>query len=127
MKDNHKTDVSHTDEFDRMYQEMVKQAEDKYKVKSEHPKTEEGIGLVDNLSSRWVNEFELPGGYIFKDENGNIINAQKIVLEKKSNMYPKTYEEWLAKAKEYESKKNGVQRLEHIMMQWVWIFHQKIK
>jgi hypothetical protein len=83
MKDNHKADVSHTDEFDRMYQEMVKQAEDKYKVKSEHPKTEEEIGLVDNLSSRWVNEFNLPDGYIFKDENGNVINATKIVLEKK--------------------------------------------
>jgi hypothetical protein len=76
-----------------MYQEMVKQAEDKYKVKSEHPKTEEGIGLVDNFSSRWVNEFELPNGYIFKDENGNIINATKIVLEKKKKEYPKTYEE----------------------------------
>ena len=93
MKDNHKADVSHTDEFDRMYQEMVKQAEDKHKVKSEHPKTEEGIGLVDNLSSRWVNEFELPNGYIFKDENGNVINATKIVLEKKKKEYPKTYEE----------------------------------
>ena len=93
MKDNHMADVSHTDEFDRMYQELVKQAEDKYKVKSEHPKTEEEIGLVDNLSSRWVNEFELPNGYIFKDENGNIINATKIVLEKKKKEYPKTYEE----------------------------------
>lgn len=89
MKDNHKADVSHTDEFDRMYQEMVKQAEDKYKVKSEHPKTEEEIGLVDNFSSRWVNEFELPNGYIFKDENGNIINATKIVLEKKKKEYNK--------------------------------------
>ena len=93
MKDNHMADVSHTDEFDRMYREMVKQAEDKYKVKSEHPKTEEEIGLVDNLSSRWVNEFNLPNGYIFKDENGNIINAQKIVLEKKGSKYPKTYAE----------------------------------
>ena len=54
---------------------------------------EEEVGLVDTFSSRWVNEFNLPDGYIFKDENGNIINAQKIVLEKKSNMYPKTYEE----------------------------------
>lgn len=33
MKDNHKADVSHTNEFDKMYQEMVKQAEDKYKVR----------------------------------------------------------------------------------------------
>ena len=93
MKDNHKADVSHTDEFNRIYQEMVKHAEDKYKVKSEHPKTEEEARLVDNLSSRWVNEFNLPDGYIFKDENGNVINAQKIVLEKKKKEYPKTYEE----------------------------------
>ena len=93
MKDNHNVDVSHTDEFNRMYQEMVKQAEDKYKAKFEHPKTEEEARLVDNLSSRWVNEFNLPDGYIFKDENGNVINATKIVLEKKKKEYPKTYEE----------------------------------
>ena len=41
----------------------------------------------------WVNEFNLPDGYIFKDENGNVINAQKIILEKKKKEYPKTYEE----------------------------------
>lgn len=34
----------------------------------------------------------LPDGYQFKDENGNVINATKIVLEKKRG-YPKTYEE----------------------------------
>ncbi len=55
---------------------------------------EEEVGLVDKLSSRWVNEFNLPDGYIFKDENGNVINAQKIVLEKKKKEYPKTYEEY---------------------------------
>ena len=38
-------------------------------------------------------EIKLPDGYIFKDENGNIINATKIVLEKKKENYPKTYEE----------------------------------
>jgi hypothetical protein len=54
---------------------------------------EEEVGLVDNFSSRWVNEFNLPEGYIFKDENGNVINATKIVLEKKKKEYPKTYEE----------------------------------
>ncbi len=39
--------------------------------------------------------FELPEGYQFKDENGNVINATKIVLEKKTKevTYPKTYEE----------------------------------
>lgn len=35
----------------------------------------------------------LPEGYIFKDENGNVINATKIVLEKKKKEYPKTFEE----------------------------------
>ena len=34
-----------------------------------------------------------PDGYIFKDENGNVINTAKIVLEKKKKEYPKTYEE----------------------------------
>ena len=44
-------------------------------------------------SSQYPQSFELPEGYIFKDENGNVINAQKIVLEKKKKEYPKTYEE----------------------------------
>ena len=39
------------------------------------------------------NEIKLPEGYIFKDENGNIINTTKIVVEKKKKEYPKTYEE----------------------------------
>lgn len=34
-----------------------------------------------------------PSGYQFVDENGNVINAQKITLEKKKNEYPKTYDE----------------------------------
>ena len=34
----------------------------------------------------------LPDGYEFRDENGNVINATKIVLEKKKE-YPRTYEE----------------------------------
>ena len=37
--------------------------------------------------------WECPQGYEFVDENGNVINAQKIALEKKEKMYPKTYEE----------------------------------
>ena len=40
-----------------------------------------------------LNGFQLPEGYIFKDGNGNVINTNKIVLEKKKNDYPKTYEE----------------------------------
>lgn len=37
--------------------------------------------------------FHIPDGYVLKDENGNVINATKIVLEKKKKEYPKTYEE----------------------------------
>ena len=40
-----------------------------------------------------LNGFQLPEGYQFVDENGNIINTTKIVLEKKKKEYPKTYEE----------------------------------
>ena len=40
-----------------------------------------------------IDEIKLPAGYIFKDENGNVINTTKIVLEKKEKIYPKTYEE----------------------------------
>ena len=93
MKDNHKADVSHTNEFDKMYQEMVKQAEDKYKVKSEYSDNEPLD--VPTMTTDFVKEFGLPcpDGYIFKDENGNVINIQKIVLEKKKKEYPKTFRE----------------------------------
>ena len=37
---------------------------------------------------------QLPNSdYEFRDENGNVIEAKKIVLEKKKKEYPKTYEE----------------------------------
>ena len=45
------------------------------------------------LPSGNQNVWELPDGYQFTDENGNVINATKIVLEKKKKEYPKTYEE----------------------------------
>ena len=37
--------------------------------------------------------FYIPDGYELKDENGNVINATKIVLEKKKKEYPKTLDE----------------------------------
>lgn len=49
----------------------------------------------EELPSGNQNVWELPDGYQFKDENGNVINTTKIVLEKKKNEYPKTYEECL--------------------------------
>ena len=47
--------------------------------------------IDEELPSGNSYEFECPDGYIFKDENGNVINATKIVLEKKKKEYPKTY------------------------------------
>ena len=50
---------------------------------------------IPTMTTDFVKEHGLPcpNGYIFKDENGNVINATKIVLEKKKKEYPKTYEE----------------------------------
>ena len=39
---------------------------------------------------------EIHEDWVFKDENDNIINATKIILEKKKKEYPKTYEECLS-------------------------------
>ena len=36
------------------------------------------------------NEIKLPYGYVFKDENGNVINTAKITIEKKKEEYPNT-------------------------------------
>ena len=43
---------------------------------------------VPTMATEFVKEHGLPcpDGYIFKDENGNVINAQKIVLEKKKEV-----------------------------------------
>lgn len=51
------------------------------------------IELPSGTTTIW----ECPDGYIFKDENDNIINATKIILEKKKKEYPKTYEECIGK------------------------------
>ena len=50
---------------------------------------------VPTMTTEFVKEHGLPcpEGYIFKDENDNVINATKIVLEKKKRAYPKTYDE----------------------------------
>ena len=50
---------------------------------------------IPTMTTEFVKEHGLPcpDGYIFKDENGNVINTTKIVLEKKKKEYPKTYKE----------------------------------
>ena len=51
--------------------------------------------IDEDLPSGNQNVWELPDGYQFVDENGNVINATTISLEKKKKEYPKTYEECL--------------------------------
>ena len=51
------------------------------------------IKIDKELPSGNQNVWELPDGYQFVDENGNVINATIIALEKKKTEYPKTYEE----------------------------------
>ena len=48
---------------------------------------------IEPIEAEMEEVWHCPDGYIFKDENGNVINAQKIVLEKQKKEYPKTYEE----------------------------------
>ena len=40
-----------------------------------------------------LNGYELPDGFHFTDENGNVIDAKKIQLVKNASSYPKTYDE----------------------------------
>lgn len=40
-----------------------------------------------------LNGYDLPEGYHFTDENGNVISATKILIKKNSPTYPKTYKE----------------------------------
>ena len=54
------------------------------------PQYEDEIELIGYFSPK---QFICPIGYEFQDENGNVINAQKIVLKKKKPKYPNTYEE----------------------------------
>ena len=48
---------------------------------------------IEPIEAEMEEVWHCPDGYIFKDENGNVINATKIVLEKKKKEYPKTYVE----------------------------------
>ena len=52
---------------------------------------EEAKTYWDSIKDAWI----CPEGYQFVDENGNVINTQKIVLEKKKKevTYPKTFRE----------------------------------
>ena len=53
--------------------------------------TEEDKYWCDIMSESDPTTYVLPQGYQFVDENGNVINATKIVLEKKKTEYPKKF------------------------------------
>ena len=82
------------------------------KVELELSKSVIGVSNVESLYGErimagFVKAIIPPEGYIFKDENGNVINATKIVLEKK-NKYPKTYEECVKVLLDRASARNDI-------------------
>ena len=48
------------------------------------PTAEELRNTLSEIAWYTIHEFECPNGYEFQDENGNVINVQKIVLKKKA-------------------------------------------
>lgn len=72
---------------------------DEYKINLDHgyyvwtDKMFEGLVEEGSKPLTFGDSWECPQGYQFVDEKGNVINAQKIVLEKKEKVYPKTYKE----------------------------------
>ena len=88
---------------DEMFECLVEEDNDHsqwtgLKVELELSKTVIDVSNVESLHgerfmSGFVKAIIPPEGYQFVDENGNVINAQKIVLERKKKEYPKTYEE----------------------------------
>ena len=75
---------------DEMIEGLVEEENGAILVSEDDMTPKYGEYLEDNT---FPTEWNLPDGYEFRDENGNVINASKIVLEKKKPKYPKTYEE----------------------------------
>ena len=68
----------------------------------------------------WKNEITLPDGYEFQDENGNVIEAKKIILEKKIPKYPKTLRECkeiLEKHSDEEVEWYGLSGYRHLLLE----------
>ena len=76
-------------EDDRMYFWIDEMIEGLVEEETKPNIIEEAKTYWDSIKDAWI----CPEGYQFVDENGNVINATKIVLEKKKKEYPKTYEE----------------------------------
>ena len=98
IKEICKTDCYHLEEYDfdwtdEMIEGLVEEEVDLIPKFGEYSDNEPLD--VPTMTTDLVKKHGLPcpEDYIFKDENGNVINATKIVLEKKKKEYPKTYEE----------------------------------
>ena len=98
-RENHTFTLTTYGSFLTLYEGI---SDKKEEVKSENSLLDEYEELTDRAfkggyekckSDIELNGFQIPDGYVFKDENGNVINATKIVLEKKKKEYPKNYEE----------------------------------
>ena len=98
LKDNN--NMSNIDKLKRI---STPAEENWFEIAEEWEKEDKGMDALKH-------EVILPEGYIFKDENGNVINTTKIVLEKNKKEYPKTYEE-CAKELRY----NQVMPKDHIL------------
>lgn len=83
-------DNSYYDWTDEMIEGLVKDLPDK-EIQEHQKICDEALTIKGIESTEEV--WHCPEGYQFVDENGNVINTQKIILEKMGNRYPKTYEE----------------------------------
>ena len=87
--------VEEPDDFEKMYMESEKRYEEYSKGEYCHEQSfkwgfQEGYDYAHDNEKLEIN---LKNGYEFRDDNGNVINTQKIIMEKKKIEYPKTYEE----------------------------------
>lgn len=74
------TKKSHVELLAELWNKADREMQDKY-------------DKTKRMLENWEHEFPCPDGYEFKDENGNVIEAKKIVLEKKKPKYPSSYAE----------------------------------
>lgn len=88
--------VEESDDFEKMYMESEKRYEEEYSKGEYCHEQSFKWGFQEGYDYAHENEkleITLKKGYEFKDDNGNVINTQKIIMEKKKKAYPKTYEE----------------------------------
>lgn len=88
--------VEESDDFEKMYMESEKRYEEEYSKGEYCHEQSFKWGFQEGYDYAHENEkleINLKNGYEFKDDNGNVINTQKIIMEKKKVEYPKTYEE----------------------------------